>query len=239
MKSKFNGRLLGYIGISLLEFVIIVFSLGLATPWAICIAQRWSAKHTIIDGHQVVFDGTGWQLFGNMVKWFLLTVITIGIFGLWLPIKSMQWVVKHTHLLPDAPIPNQQPLYPQAPSQYPQQRPVQYAQAPAQYPQQRPVQYPQQRPVQYSQAPYQYPQQPEYKQDGNNNVARFLLTFFLGWIGSIIINHSDLKPQGYTSRTLAYFFLPSITFGIYGLVASICNLTFDSSKDKNIGYKKD
>ena len=73
----------------------------------------------------------------------------------------------------------------------------------------------------------------------NNKLVRFLLTFFLGWIGSIIINHTDMKPAGYTSRTLAYFFLPMITFGIYGLVASICNLTFDSAKARNIGYKKD
>ena len=73
----------------------------------------------------------------------------------------------------------------------------------------------------------------------NKNLVRFLLTFFLGWIGSLIINHTDLKPAGYTSRTLAYFFLSMITFGIYGLVASICNLIFDPSKGKAIGYKKD
>ncbi len=73
----------------------------------------------------------------------------------------------------------------------------------------------------------------------NNNVVRFLLTFFLGWIGSLIINHTSLKPEGYTSRTLAYFFLTIITFGIYELVASICNLFFDPTKDRNIGYKKD
>ncbi len=73
----------------------------------------------------------------------------------------------------------------------------------------------------------------------NNNLIRFLLTFFLGWIGSLIINHSSLKPEGYTSRTAAYIFLPIITFGIYGLVASICNLSFDPSKEKNIGYAKD
>ena len=72
----------------------------------------------------------------------------------------------------------------------------------------------------------------------NKNTTRFLLTFFLGWIGSLIINHSSLKPEGYSSRSLAYFFLPCITFGIYGLVASICNLTFDPAKAKNIGYKK-
>ena len=72
----------------------------------------------------------------------------------------------------------------------------------------------------------------------DKKLIRFLLTFFLGWIGSIIINHSSLKPEGYTSRTLAYFFLPCITFGIYGLVASICNLTFDPAKQRNIGYAK-
>lgn len=73
----------------------------------------------------------------------------------------------------------------------------------------------------------------------NNNLVRFLLTFFLGFIGSIIINHSGLKPDGFKSRTLAYFFLTILTCGIYGLVASICNLTFDPSKSNNIGYIKE
>ncbi len=73
----------------------------------------------------------------------------------------------------------------------------------------------------------------------NNNLVRFLLTFFLGWIGSLVINHSSLKPAGFKSRTLAYIFLTAITFGIYGLVASICNLTFDPNKERNIGYIKE
>ena len=73
----------------------------------------------------------------------------------------------------------------------------------------------------------------------NNNLVRFLLTFFLGWIGSLIINHTSLKPAGHTSRTWAYLILGYITCGIYILVASICNLTFDPAKERNIGYKKD
>lgn len=73
----------------------------------------------------------------------------------------------------------------------------------------------------------------------NNNVVRFLLTFFLGWIGSLIINHTSLKPAGFKSRTLAYLFLSMVTFGIYGLVASICNFIFDPNKEKNIGYFRD
>ena len=69
-------------------------------------------------------------------------------------------------------------------------------------------------------------------------VVRFLLAFFLGWIGSLIINHSSLKPEGFVSRTGAYIFLTMITFRIYALVASICNLSFDPAKERNIGYKQ-
>ena len=70
-------------------------------------------------------------------------------------------------------------------------------------------------------------------------VKRFFLIFFLGWIGSIIINHSGLKPEGYTSRTGAYFGLSGLTLGIYPLVAMINQFKFDPAKEKNIGYKKD
>ena len=73
----------------------------------------------------------------------------------------------------------------------------------------------------------------------NNNLARFLLVFFLGWIGSFIINHTSLKPNGWKSRTCAYFFFAFLTWGIYPLVASICNLTFKEDAGSNIGYFKD
>ncbi|MBR5459549.1 MAG: DUF898 family protein [Clostridia bacterium] len=98
MESKFTGGLLGLIGISILQGLIICFTLGIAAPWAICLKESWIAKHTIIDGHQVIFDGTGGQLFGNYIKWFLLCIVTIGIYSLWLGINMKKWVVKHTHL---------------------------------------------------------------------------------------------------------------------------------------------
>ena len=71
------------------------------------------------------------------------------------------------------------------------------------------------------------------------NLIRFLLTFFLGWIGSVIINRTSLKPEGWTSRSWLYFLLHFVTLGIYPLVCAICNLFFDVNKEKNIGYKKD
>ena len=96
-ESKFTGGLVGMIGIGILQGLLITFTLGFGAPWAICMAERWYAKHTYIDGKQLVFDGTGGQLFGNYIKWFLLTVITFGIYGFWLNIKMKQWVTKHTH----------------------------------------------------------------------------------------------------------------------------------------------
>jgi uncharacterized membrane protein YjgN (DUF898 family) len=95
--SEFDGGLLGLIGISILQGILITFTLGLGAPWAVCIRERWVAKHTIIDGRRLTFDGNGGQLFGNYIKWFLLTIVTFGIYGFWLSIKMKQWVVKHTH----------------------------------------------------------------------------------------------------------------------------------------------
>ena len=98
MESKFNGGLLGLIGINILEIIIVLLTLGLGAPWAICLKESWYAKHTTLDGRQVTFDGKGSQLFGNYIKWFLLTIVTLGIYSFWLSIKMKQWVVKHTHL---------------------------------------------------------------------------------------------------------------------------------------------
>ena len=98
MESKFTGGLLGMIGIGILQTIIIVFTLGLGAPWAICIKESWYVKHTVIDGRRLTFDGTGAKLFGNYIKWFLLCIVTLGIYSFWLNIKMKQWVTKHTHM---------------------------------------------------------------------------------------------------------------------------------------------
>ena len=97
MESKFDGGLLGLIGISILSVIIIIFTLGICTPWAVCIRENCYVKHTIIDGKRLYFDGKAIQLFGNWIKWLLLTIITLGIYSFWISIKMKQWVTLHTH----------------------------------------------------------------------------------------------------------------------------------------------
>ena len=97
MKSKFTGGLLGLIGINLLQGLLILITLGIGAPWAVCLKERWIAHHTVIDGRRLTFDGTGGQLFGKYIIWFLLTIVTLGIYAFWLDIKMKQWVTSHTH----------------------------------------------------------------------------------------------------------------------------------------------
>ena len=62
--------------------------------------MKWEAKNTIISGNRVKFNGNAFQLLGNCFKWTFLTIITVGIFALWLPIKIRKWKVKHMELQP-------------------------------------------------------------------------------------------------------------------------------------------
>ena len=97
MESKFTGTKRGLSWTKFVQMFLSVISLGIAIPWAVCRTERWMAKHTIIDGKQLKFDGTGGALFGQYIKWFLLTCITFGIYGSVVKLRMHQWVIAHTH----------------------------------------------------------------------------------------------------------------------------------------------
>ena len=98
LRSEFDGGMLAYLGMSLLTFLHILFTLTIGTAWALCRFWRWKAKHTKLNGKQTVFTGKGGDLFSSFVIWFLLTVITVGIYGLWIPVKIEKWKTEHTRL---------------------------------------------------------------------------------------------------------------------------------------------
>lgn len=75
-----------------------VFTLGICYPWAVCMVygwkNGWKINHTVVDGHRMKFKGSAVGLYGNWIKWLLLTVITLGIYGFWVSIKLEDWKVK-------------------------------------------------------------------------------------------------------------------------------------------------
>lgn len=96
--SEFTAGAFEYFGVNFLTAFVSGLTLGIAFPFMTAWRLRWMAEHTVYSGKQTVFDGTGTQLFGNYFKWWILSVITLGIYGaLCLPLNMNRWVAKHTH----------------------------------------------------------------------------------------------------------------------------------------------
>ena len=55
--SEFDGGLLGLVGISILQAILVSITFGIGVPWAVCMKERWVAKHTVIDGRRLVCIG--------------------------------------------------------------------------------------------------------------------------------------------------------------------------------------
>ncbi len=97
--SYFDGGLLELIFWKLLGTLITVCTFGICYPWACCMVYGWEIRHTVVNGQRLGFDGTALQLFGNWIKWWFFTVITLGIYGFWMGIALRKWKVKHTHFV--------------------------------------------------------------------------------------------------------------------------------------------
>ena len=74
-QSRFTGGMFGLLGIYLLMILLTVFTLGIGTAWAVCIRERWMAKHTQIEGRQLKFVGGGLSLFIRYILWGLLGIL--------------------------------------------------------------------------------------------------------------------------------------------------------------------
>ena len=95
-RFRFDGGAATYFGTGLLAFLITVLTLGICYPFALVLRERWRAKHTYLDGHQLVFTGSAIGLFGLWIKWFQLLVVTLGIYGFWIGPRIYRWKIEHT-----------------------------------------------------------------------------------------------------------------------------------------------
>ena len=124
-ESKFDGRLLTLFGTNLLQVLVIALMAGIGAAiayalnfnvvgivvlavfayigvcWSNILFIKWDTKHTVISGQRLQFKAGALNLFFNYIKWIFLTVITCGIYGLWLYIKVRKWMVKHTVSSPE------------------------------------------------------------------------------------------------------------------------------------------
>ncbi len=96
-ESTWDGGVLDTFVNSLIASLIITFTCGIGTPWAMCYMFRFIAEHSIVDGKRMKFTGTGGSLFANWIKWFILIAITCGIYSFWVAPRIYKWIVSHIH----------------------------------------------------------------------------------------------------------------------------------------------
>ena len=72
---------------------------------------RWNSRHTNLNDHQgntvtFSFSGTGGQLFVRLILGFILTIITLGIYGFWFYVNMFKFFVENS----DAKTPDGRPV---------------------------------------------------------------------------------------------------------------------------------
>jgi len=95
-ESYFDGGVFQRLGWTILGGLVTVFTLGICYPFAVCWLYDWEAKHTVIDGRRLKFTGSAGGLFGTWIICLLLTIVTLGIYGFYVPIKIRKWSESNT-----------------------------------------------------------------------------------------------------------------------------------------------
>jgi len=95
--SYFDGKAIQVLGNLVFGFFALLLTLGIALPWVYCRQIRWDCDHMVYEGKRLHFDGRGSGLLAKWIGWYLLSLITLGIYAWSLPIKFQQWKVKHCH----------------------------------------------------------------------------------------------------------------------------------------------
>lgn len=95
--SYFDGSLIELIGWKLLAFLITIVTFGIGAPWGACMIYAYQINHTVYNGKRLKFEGTGGELFVNIFKWILFSIITLGIYTFFIPVRKTKWVISKIH----------------------------------------------------------------------------------------------------------------------------------------------
>lgn len=95
-RSYFDGKTCQIFGWILLGILVTIPTLGLLYSLAYYWQIRWKIKHTIVKGRRLHLkkDSLG-TLMCWWCLWWFLTIITVGIFAFFLPVRFAKWRSKY------------------------------------------------------------------------------------------------------------------------------------------------
>lgn len=68
-------------------------TLGLAYPWTMCMKYRSKYNHRVICGKRLKFIGEPKELIKHWFWWWLLCIVTLGIFTFFTKLRMERWAV--------------------------------------------------------------------------------------------------------------------------------------------------
>ena len=103
LRFQFNGAGGQLFGKMFVGYLLTLITLGIYAPWFMVSMLKWGAENTVgiaEDGsqYQVQFNGTGGQFFVKMLVGYLLTILTVGIYGAWFVCALHKFFASNTTL---------------------------------------------------------------------------------------------------------------------------------------------
>ena len=95
-QSYFDKKVSEYILLHIKMLLLGILTLGLAYPWIICIKQKATCKHTVICGKRLKFIGDPKELIDHWILWWILIVITFGLYSLVVKIRFERWITANS-----------------------------------------------------------------------------------------------------------------------------------------------
>ncbi len=90
----------------LVGYLLTVITLGIYMPWFQVKIMKFYAQHTVITVNGARFssdfEGTGGQFFVKLLVGYLLTMLTLGIYGFWFAVDLIKWKMDNTPYKPAA-----------------------------------------------------------------------------------------------------------------------------------------
>jgi uncharacterized membrane protein YjgN (DUF898 family) len=88
----------------LVGYLLTAITFGIYGPWFLCKLNKVLRQRTmILENEQLVgnfdFEGKGGELFVTFLVGYLLTIITIGIYGAWFQVKLMKFFAENTRVV--------------------------------------------------------------------------------------------------------------------------------------------
>jgi hypothetical protein len=75
--------------------ILLSITLFLAFPFVVCTVIRWICNNAIIGGKHYIFKGSAGGLFVRWIKWYILSIITFGIYSFWATKNQVKWVIEN------------------------------------------------------------------------------------------------------------------------------------------------